>query len=93
MAKWLENTDIKKLLCFMFSVIIVLGTTVYKVDMNYLDDKLSNILDEVKEIKTEQAKLKDSVDAKIEKELSKVDVDIDSLDDRIREVELKLAGK
>ena len=92
MAKWLENTDIKKLLCFMFSAIIVLGTTVYKIDMRYLDSRLSDILDEVKDVKKEQVRLKESVDAKIERELSKVDADVDSLDERIREVELKLAG-
>lgn len=93
MAKWLENTDIKKLLCFMFSVIIVLGTTVYKVDMNYLDDKLSTILTEVKEIQVEQAKLKENFSAEIEKEVDKIDLDFNSLDERIRTVELKLAGK
>jgi len=90
MAKWLENTDVKKLLCYMFGVIVVMGMTLYQKDMYYLDDKLSDILTEVKEIKLEQSKQSEQFTADLDAVEEKEAADFRILKNRVHDVELKV---
>lgn len=91
MSKWFEKTDAKQLLVYMFGVIIALGVLIYKKDMSVLNEKLTNIASDVKEIKAEQKKDANKFNAKLEKAEFIFETRGDVLEERVREVENSVA--
>jgi predicted nucleic acid-binding Zn-ribbon protein len=102
MSDWFQKADAKKLICTLFTCLVLLGGALYAKDQSMLEDRDMSISKEiekisliVQEIRKDQLTNKDHFNDKIESEVAVLNNKIEAVSERCNTIEkdmIKLTG-